>query len=54
MDMLLTLRQLSDRLQLSRTTIDRWRKEGLPCEKIGKGLRFDEKEVAKWIKQYKS
>jgi excisionase family DNA binding protein len=54
MDILLTPRQICDKLQLSRTTIDRWRKEGLPCEKLGKSLRFDEKEVATWIKQNKS
>jgi excisionase family DNA binding protein len=50
---LLTLRQLCDKLQLSRATIDRWRKEGLPFTKIGKSLRFDEEKVAEWIRQNK-
>jgi len=53
MDKLLTLHQLCDKLQLSRSTIDRWRKEGLPYTKLGRSLRFDEKEVAEWIKQNK-
>jgi len=53
MGTLLTLRQLSDKLQVSRSTIDRWRKEGLPCTKIGKSLRFDEKKVFGWIKRNK-
>jgi predicted DNA-binding transcriptional regulator AlpA len=41
MDKLLTLRQLCDMLQVSRST------------RIGKVLRFDEEEVAQWIKQNK-
>ena len=53
MDKLLTFQQLSEKLQLSRSTIDRWRKEGLPYSKLGRSLRFDENEVDEWIKQNK-
>jgi excisionase family DNA binding protein len=53
MDKPLKLNQLCDLLQLSRSTIDRWRKEGLPCTKMGRGLRFDKKKVNEWIKQNK-
>jgi predicted DNA-binding transcriptional regulator AlpA len=38
-------------LQVSRSTVDRWRKEGLPCIKIGKGIRFIQEEAIKWIKE---
>ncbi|MDR1870145.1 MAG: helix-turn-helix domain-containing protein [Treponema sp.] len=50
----LTLRQICDKYQISRSTIDRWRKEGLPDEKLGGRLRFNEKKVDKWIKENKS
>ena len=41
-------------LRISRATIDRWRKEGMPSIKIGKGIRFDKDEVMNWIKEHKS
>jgi predicted DNA-binding transcriptional regulator AlpA len=53
MEKLITLQQLCDKTLLSRSTIDRWRKEGLPCSKMGRGLRFNEKGAIEWIKQNK-
>lgn len=45
----LTLKELADKLKISRSTIDRWRKEGMPFVKIGRGVRFDEVAVMTWI-----
>jgi excisionase family DNA binding protein len=49
----LTLEELSQLLKISRTTIDRWRKEGMPFIKMGRGVRFDQDAVMKWIKDNK-
>lgn len=50
----ITLMELAQSLKISRATIDRWRKEGMPSYKIGNGVRFIEPEVSKWIEQHKS
>lgn len=52
--MYITLKDLSDIFKISRATIDRWRKEGMPSYKIGKGVRFIETEVSDWIRKNKS
>jgi excisionase family DNA binding protein len=49
----LTLEELSQLLKISRATIDRWRKEGMPFIKMGRGVRFDQDAVMKWIKDNK-
>ena len=46
--------ELAQSLKISRATIDRWRKEGMPSYKIGNGGRFIESEVSEWIEQHKS
>lgn len=48
-DGFITLNELSNKLKISRSTIDRWRKEGMPFVKIGTGVRFVEDEVLDWI-----
>ena len=50
----ITLIELAQMLKISRATIDRWRKEGMPYYKIGNGVRFLESEVNEWIQKYKS
>lgn len=50
----ITLNELAKSLKISRATIDRWRKEGMPYYKIGNGVRFIETEVNEWITQNKS
>ena len=50
----LTVNELAEKLRISRSTIDAWRKEGLPFTKMGRSIRFDEDEVMRWIKQNKS
>jgi excisionase family DNA binding protein len=49
-DRLITIQQLCDLLKVSRSTVDRWRKEGLPYTKVGeRGIRLREDEVLKWV-----
>ena len=48
-DVYLTSKDLEKKYQISRSTVDNWKKEGLPFIKIGRSVRFDEKEVEKWI-----
>jgi len=50
----ITLLELAKSLKISRATIDRWRKEGMPFYKIGNGVRFIEAEVYEWIRNNKS
>ena len=50
----ITLTDLAKILKISRSTIDRWRKEGMPSYKIGNGVRFIESDVHEWIAEYKS
>lgn len=50
----ITLLELAKSLKISRATIDRWRKEGMPYYKIGNGVRFIEAEVSEWIRCNKS
>lgn len=49
----LTVEELSKMLKISRSTIDRWRKEGLPHIKIGNSIRFDKAEVLQWLNSNK-
>ena len=50
----ITLKELAQIFKISRATIDRWRKEGMPFYKIGNGVRFLEPEVSAWIKEHKT
>lgn len=50
---LLTLQELADWFKISRATIDRWRKEGMPCVKLGRGVRFEKQKVLMWIAKNK-
>lgn len=49
MGKLVTSKDLQAIYLISRTTIDRWRKEGMPSMKVGRGVRFDEDAVREWI-----
>ena len=50
-DVYLTSKDLEKKYQISRSTVDNWKKEGLPFIKIGRSVRFDEKDVEKWINE---
>jgi excisionase family DNA binding protein len=45
-------KDLEQKYQVSRATIDNWKKQGRPYLKIGRSVRFDEEEVEKWIREY--
>ena len=47
----LTIEDLAEMLQVTRTTIYNLKNKGLPFLKIGKNIRFDQNEVIDWIKK---
>lgn len=47
----ITERELCEWLNISTTTAWRWRKEGLPYIGRKKSIRYNKKEVEKWLKQ---
>lgn len=49
MGKLITVKELMEIYSISRSTIDRWRKMGMPSIKVGRGVRFDEDAVRAWI-----
>lgn len=53
MSKMVTSKELQETYSLSRSTIDRWRKEGMPSIKVGRGVRFDEEAVKSWIEKNK-
>jgi len=46
----LTIEDVSEMLQVTRTTVYNLKKQGLPFIKIGKNIRFDQEEVVKWVR----
>jgi excisionase family DNA binding protein len=50
----LTADELSKWLKVTRRTIDRWRKKGLPYYKVGSSIRFKKEEILQWIEQNKN
>ncbi|MFD0678562.1 MULTISPECIES: helix-turn-helix domain-containing protein [unclassified Paenibacillus] len=50
---LIHIREVMDQLDVSRSTIDRWRKnKQLPSVKIGKEIYFDKNEVMRWYREF--
>ncbi|MDT8860766.1 helix-turn-helix domain-containing protein [Alkalihalobacillus sp. MEB130] len=50
---LITMQEAIDLLQVSRSTIDRWRKsKRLPFIKIGKEIFFHKQELNQWVRQH--
>lgn len=49
MNELLTSKELEKIFKVDRTTIWRWRKQGMPYEKIGGSIRFNLEKVEKWF-----
>lgn len=50
----MTIEDVSEMLQVTRTTIYNLQKRGLPFIKIGKTLRFDREDVVCWIETHKT
>lgn len=46
----LTIDDVSEMLQVTRTTVYNLKKQGLPFIKLGKNIRFDQKEVVDWVR----
>jgi len=46
----LTIEDVSEMLQVTRTTVYNLKKQGLRFIKIGKNIRFDQAEVVKWVR----
>ncbi|MEY4545376.1 MAG: Helix-turn-helix domain [Pseudomonadota bacterium] len=49
--LLVDKQQLAQRLSCSSAHIDKLRKQGLPCVKVGEAVRFDPIEVLDWLRQ---
>jgi excisionase family DNA binding protein len=50
---MLTTKELCEKYKISDSTVTRWRREGLPFERLGPRLvRFDEDKVIGWLKQH--
>jgi excisionase family DNA binding protein len=45
----LTIEDVADMLQVTRTTVYNLKKKGLPFIKIGKNIRFSQEEVVSWV-----
>jgi excisionase family DNA binding protein len=45
----LTVDELRQLFKVSRATVDRWRKEGLPFIKQGRLVRFDREKAEAWF-----
>ena len=47
---MLTRNELAKELKVHARTVDNWRKNGLPCIKIEKTVRFELNAVIDWLK----
>ncbi|WP_109431824.1 helix-turn-helix domain-containing protein [Sulfoacidibacillus thermotolerans] len=50
----MTTSELCDWLRITRTTVWKWRKEGMPYHGSGKALRYKRYEVEEWLKKRES
>lgn len=51
---LLTAKELEKELQVTRQTLYRYRKAGMPCIEMGpRFIRFELDKVLEWLKEYK-
>ncbi len=50
---IMTKKQLAEYLQVTERTIDRMRKEGLPCFKVATNIRFNKQKVIEWLEKFK-
>ena len=51
MSELLTNKEMSEHLKVSRMTLNRWRTLGMPFRNIGRSVRFEVEAVEKWIEE---
>ena len=50
----LTVDEVCKWLKVSRNSLDRWRKMGMPFIKTGRLVRFERAEVEKWLEEHKN
>lgn len=50
----MTTSELCDWLRITRTTVWKWRKEGMPYFGSGKTFRYKRSEVEEWLKKRES
>ena len=48
---MITVKELQEILRISRQTVMRWRKEGMPHYKYNASVRFDLEEIKEWLKE---
>ena len=53
MDKILTVKEMCEELSISRVTLLKWRKKGMPTIKVFNSVRFNEEEVLKWLNEQK-
>jgi predicted site-specific integrase-resolvase len=51
MDKLLTANEIIKELKISRSTLNRWLKQGLPVCRINGSMRFIDVDVMKWLRE---
>lgn len=49
---MITFKEIMKIYQVSRTTVQKWVKAGLPSYKTGRLVRFDPAEVDRWIRRW--
>ena len=49
MDTLLTIQQVADYLSVSQKSVRRLMGRGLPCVRVGRLVRFERRDLARWI-----
>ena len=47
----LNKKQTCEYLNISNNTLDNWIKQGLPCIKVGKTVRFSKTEINRWLQK---
>ena len=47
----LNKKQTCEYLNITNNTLDKWIKQGLPCIKIGKTVRFSKTEINRWLQK---
>ncbi|MEZ7626333.1 helix-turn-helix domain-containing protein [Streptococcus sp. 27098_8_148] len=47
----LNKKQTCEYLNISNNTLDSWIKQGLPCIKVGKTVRFSKTEINRWLQK---
>jgi excisionase family DNA binding protein len=51
---IITVKEFSDKYKLTRQTVYKWLKEGLPTEmQVGRIIRLDEEKALQWLKENK-